>query len=97
MKHLLPDQETQAVLDILVEQLGVAQGQLTPEARIQADLGADSLTVIEIAMAVEERLQLAIPDEQWESVSTVGDLFELLARLLAARDQSCAGVVEKPI
>ena len=95
MKHSLPDQETQAVLDILVEQLGVAQAQLTADARIQADLGADSLTVIEIAMAVEERLQLAIPDEQWESVSTVGDLLELLAKLSAAGDRVSAGAGEK--
>ena len=82
MNNMLSDKDTQAVLDILVEQLGVQRAQLTPGAKIQEDLGADSLTVIEIAMAMEERFNLSIPDEQWETVSTVGDLFELLAKLL---------------
>jgi acyl carrier protein len=82
MKSILSDKDTQAVLDILVVQLGVQQAQLTPDARIQEDLGADSLTVIEIAMAMEDRFNLSIPDEQWETVSTVRDLFETLAKLL---------------
>jgi acyl carrier protein len=82
MNNLLSDQDTQAVLGILVEELGVQRAQLTPEAKIKEDLGADSLTVIEIAMAMEEQFHLSIPDEQWETVSTVGDLFETLAKLL---------------
>ncbi len=65
MKHQLSEPDTKAVLDLLVEQLGVQRAQLTPDAKISEDLGADSLTVIEIAMAVEERFNLSIPDEQW--------------------------------
>lgn len=82
MNNLLSDTDTKAVLDILVEQLGVTTEQLTPEAKLQADLGADSLTIVEITMALEERLHVEIPDESWEGVSTVNDAFELLAELM---------------
>ena len=91
MNNILSDKDAQAVLDILVEQLGVQRAQLLPAAKIQEDLGADSLTVIEIAMAMEERFQLSIPDEQWETVSTVGDLFETVAKLLATPNRQSAG------
>ena len=94
MNNILSDKDTQALLDILVEQLGVQRAQLTPEAKIQEDLGADSLTVIEIAMAMEERFHLSIPDEQWETVSTVGDLLEMLAKLLASPNSVSAGTVK---
>jgi acyl carrier protein len=79
---ILSTKDTQAVYDILTEQLGVNRDQLTPDAKIKEDLGADSLTIVEIALALEERFNLSIPDEQWEPVSTVGDLFNLLAQLL---------------
>ena len=84
MKNILSDQDTHAILDILVEQLNVQRAQLTPCANIQKNLGADSLTVIEISMALEERFHLSIPDEQWETVSTVGDLLETMAKLIAS-------------
>ena len=79
MNNILSKKDTQALLDILVEQLGVEPAQLTADARIQEDLGADSLTVIQIIMAVEELFHLSIPDEQAEKVSTVQDLFEMIA------------------
>ena len=93
MNNILSDKDTQAVLDVLVEQLGVQRAQLTPDAKIKEDLGADSLTVIEIAMAMEERFHLSIPDEQWETVSTVGDLLETIAKLLATPSSESAGTV----
>ena len=80
--NMLSEKDTKAVLGILVEQLGVPEGQITLDAGIEEDLGADSLDIAEITLAVEERFDLSIPDEQWERVSTVGDLFELLAELL---------------
>ncbi len=88
MNNLLSEHDGRAVLEVLAEQLGVTQGQLTPEARLQEDLGADSLTLVEITMALEERFNLSIPDEEWEKVSTVGDLFEALADLLGKRERS---------
>jgi len=79
MKHQLSEQDTKAVLDLLVVQLGVQQEQLTPDAKIKEDLGADSLTIIEITMVMEEHFKLSLPDEQWETVTTVGDLLEMMA------------------
>lgn len=93
MQNILPDKDTQAILDILVEQLNVQRIQLTPHANIQKDLGADSLTVIEISMALEERFHLSIPDEQWETVSTVGDLLETMAKLLASANSESTRAV----
>ena len=89
MNNLLSETDTKAVLDILVEQLGVQKDQLTPEARLEEDLGADSLDKVEIIMSVDERFGISVPDELAERVSTVGDLFELLAELLR-RPQSRA-------
>ncbi len=86
MNNILSDKDTQALLDILVEQLGVQRGQLTPEARIKEDLGADSLTIMEIAMAIEEHFHIAIPDDEWDGDSTVGDTIEILAKYLASRN-----------
>ena len=80
--NILSEKDTKAVLGVLVEQLGVPEEQITPDASLMEDLGADSLDIAEITLAVEERFNLSIPDEQWERVSTVRDLFELLAELL---------------
>jgi acyl carrier protein len=82
MNDILSEKDNRALLDILVEQLGVLETQLTPEARFKEDLGADSLTIMEIAMAVEERFNLSIPDEAWDRVATVEELFETVAELL---------------
>ncbi len=82
MNTLLSEKDTKAVLDILVEQLCVQENQLTPDARLEEDLGADSLDKVEIIMAIEERFSISVPDELAEKVSTVGDLFETLAEML---------------
>lgn len=88
MNNILSDTETKLVQDILVAQLGVEAGQLVPDARIQEDLGADSLDVMEIILAAEDRFHLAIPDEEAEKVSTVGELMETLAKLLQHPQQA---------
>ena len=82
MNNMLSDADNAAVRRILAEQLGVEEEQLTPEAKLQDDLGSDSLTLVEITMALEEHFGISIPDEEWEKVSTVGDLFEALGCLL---------------
>jgi acyl carrier protein len=87
MNNLLSDSDTKAVLNILIEQLGVQQSQLTADARLEEDLGADSLDKVEIIMSVDERFSVSVPDEIAERVSTVGDLCETLAELLAARER----------
>jgi acyl carrier protein len=82
MNDLLSEAETKAVLGILARELNVSLSQITIDSRIEEDLGADSPDIVEITMAIEERFDLSIPDDQAVSVKTVGDLFELLADLL---------------
>jgi len=90
MNNLLSAADTKAVFEILKQQLDVREDQCTPEARIEHDLGADSLDMIEIVMMVEERFGIVVPDEKAEQVSTVHDLFEVLAELRRAPTQ-CRG------
>ena len=58
---------------IVLEQLGVAEDQVTPEAKFVEDLGADSLDQVELVMALEEEFGADIPDEEAEKLTTVGD------------------------
>lgn len=57
---------------IIVEQLGVEEGDVKPEASFIEDLGADSLDIVELVMALEESFELVIPDEEAEKIRTVG-------------------------
>ena len=61
------------VKKIVVEQLGVSEDQVTPEAKFIEDLGADSLDQVELVMALEEEVGSEIPDEDAEKLTTVGD------------------------
>ena len=61
----------QKVRDIVVEQLGVKAEQVTPEAKFIEDLGADSLDVVELVMALEEEFGIEIPDEEAEKITRV--------------------------
>ena len=61
------------VRDIIVDQLGVNADQVTLEAKFIEDLGADSLDIVELIMAMEEEFQTEIPDEEAEKIRTVGD------------------------
>ncbi|MEW6750275.1 MAG: acyl carrier protein [Candidatus Latescibacterota bacterium] len=66
------------VRDLIVEQLGVNQDQVTPEASFIDDLGADSLDTVELVMAFEEEFGIDIPDEDAEKMTTVGDAIRYL-------------------
>lgn len=79
---LLSEAELAAVREILAEQLDVERAQITPEAVIDADLGADSLDKVEIVMKLEERFNVTITDEIAETVKSVEDLCEALAKAL---------------
>lgn len=83
MNNSLDETERQAVLDILAAQLALARRPADLEANLQADLGADSLDLVEIVMALEERFDVTIPDEAAERVATVGDLLVTLAEMRA--------------
>jgi acyl carrier protein len=61
------------VKKIIVEQLGVDESEVTPEASITDDLGADSLDQVELVMAFETEFNIDIPDEEAEKIKTVGD------------------------
>ena len=59
------------VKQIIVEQLGVDEGEVTPNASFVDDLGADSLDTVELVMAFEEAFDIEIPDEEAEKIRTV--------------------------
>jgi len=61
------------VKELVVEQLGVDAEEVTEEASFVDDLGADSLDIVELVMAFEEEFDLEIPDEDAETIKTVGD------------------------
>jgi acyl carrier protein len=82
MTDTLTDKEMAKVQDILMQQLGVGRDQIKPEAGIMADLGADSLDMVEIAMKAEEEFRLTLPDDEAEKIVTVDDLYEEVGKLL---------------
>lgn len=61
------------VKSIIVEQLGVEEDEVKMEASFVDDLGADSLDIVELVMALEEEFDLEIPDEDAEKIRTVGE------------------------
>jgi len=61
------------VVAIIVDKLGVDEGEVTPEASFTNDLGADSLDTVELIMEFEKEFNIAIPDDQAEKIQTVGD------------------------
>ena len=66
------------VKGIIVEQLGVAEASVAMEASFIDDLGADSLDIVELVMALEEEFDMEIPDSDAEKVVSVGDVVEYI-------------------
>ena len=66
------------VKEIIVEQLGVNESEVTPEAKFVDDLGADSIDLVELVMALEEEYNMEISDEDAEKILTVGDAIEYI-------------------
>jgi acyl carrier protein len=63
---------------IIVDKLGVDAGEVTDEASFTNDLGADSLDTVELIMEFEKEFNIAIPDDQAEKISTVGQAIEYI-------------------
>ena len=66
------------VKKIIAEQLGVEEAEVTPEASFVEDLGADSLDMVELVMALEEEFSIEIPDEDAEKILTVGKALDYI-------------------
>lgn len=66
------------VKSIIVEQLDAEEADVTMEANIQDDLGADSLDVVDLVMSIEENFDVEIPDEDVENIKTVGDIVKYI-------------------
>jgi acyl carrier protein len=66
------------VKQIIVEQLGVDEAEVTPTAHFIDDLGADSLDIVELVMAFEEAFEIEIPDEDAEKITTVKDAIDYI-------------------
>ena len=66
------------VKSIIVDQLGVSEGEVTEAASFVEDLGADSLDTIELVMAFEEAFGIEIPDEDAEKIKTVKNAIEYI-------------------
>ncbi len=70
------------IKSVVVEQLGVNEGEVTKEASFVEDLGADSLDTVELVMALEEEFDTEIPDEEAEKLTTVGKTVEYIVKNL---------------
>ena len=68
------------VKQIIIEQLSVEEGEVTPGASFVDDLGADSLDRVELIMALEEAFDLEIPDEQAETIKTVQNAVDYIEK-----------------
>jgi acyl carrier protein len=72
------------VVEIIANQLGVEKDVITPQAHFVVELGADSLDVVELIMALEEAFDLEIPDEEAEKIRTVQDIYDYIEKVQAA-------------
>ena len=68
----------QRVRSIIADQLGVSEEQIQPESKFIVDLGADSLDIVELIMAMEEEFETEIPDEEAEKIRNVNDVITFL-------------------
>jgi acyl carrier protein len=72
------------IVEIIATQLGIDQADITPQANVVDDLGADSLDVVELIRALEEEFNLEIPDEEAEKIKNVQDIFTYMESALKA-------------
>lgn len=80
----MSDSLVDKIRGLVCEQLGVDSADLNTDANILEDLGADSLDVVELVMAIEEAFDIEITDEDAESMRTLGDVEKYVAQRVAA-------------
>jgi acyl carrier protein len=68
------------VKEVIVEQLNVSPEEVKPESKFVEDLGADSLDVVEMIMALEEKFEIEIPDSEAEKIQTVQDVVDYIEK-----------------
>ena len=68
------------VISIIVDKLGVSESEVTPNANFTNDLGADSLDTVELIMEFEKEFNIAIPDDEAEKISTVGEAVDYIEK-----------------
>jgi len=69
--------------DLLVDELGLDRDKITMSAKFEEDLEVDSLGVVELLMALEDKFGVSIPDEEAESIATVGQAVDVVMQKLA--------------
>ncbi len=72
---------------IIAEKLNLEEETITPESSILEDLGADSLDIVDLVMALEEEFDIQVPDEDMENLTTVGDVVNYIAQRLSAEEE----------
>jgi acyl carrier protein len=73
----------QRIRVLVAEQLGIDPQEVRPEASILDDLGADSLDVVELVMAIEDEFDIEVPDEAAEGIRTIGDVERYVTQQVA--------------
>ena len=82
MDTTLSVEQVEAINKVIAEELSVAIQQVTPDTKFIEDLGADSLSIVELILALEERFNITIPDEISDRCTAVADLYEAISSLL---------------
>jgi acyl carrier protein len=72
------------ISQLIVDQLGVSMEEVKPEVSFLDDLGADSLDIVELVMAMEEEFDVEIPDDDAEKIQTIGDAFAYIKEKVEA-------------
>jgi acyl carrier protein len=72
------------LISLIASQLGVSNGDIAKEKSFVDDLGADSLDIVEVVMAIEDEFKIQIPDVEAEGIRTVGDALAFIAKQQAA-------------
>ena len=77
--HLANSETVEALKAIVAESLGISAAEIDPSASFIDDLGADSLDIVELVMAIEKAFDLEIPDEDAEKIATVQDAIDYVS------------------